>query len=78
MDVHPHKEMAVDASAVSEGLTSGDWLAVIGVLAGVAGTLGMVIFNMVMKRLDGIGDKQDRQGRNITRICTHLGIEEDT
>jgi hypothetical protein len=68
----------VDSSQVSEGLTSGDWLGIIGVMATLAGVLGMVIFNMVMKRLDEIGGKQDRQGRNITRICTHLGIEEDT
>lgn len=77
MDVHQHKEMAVDASAVSEGLTSADWLGIIGVFAGLCFTLGGVIFNMVMKRLDGIGSKQDRQGRNITRIMTKLDITEE-
>lgn len=66
------------SQTVAQGLTSGDWLGIIGLMAAVAGALGMVIFNMVMKRLDSIGEKQDTQGRNITRICTHLGIEEDT
>ena len=70
--------MDPSTQTVAQGLTSGDWLGIIGVMATLAGVLGMVIFNMVMKRLDGIGDKQDKQGRNITRICTHLGIEEDT
>jgi len=78
VDVHSHKELAVDASQVSEGLTSGDWLGIIGVLLTLAGVLGMIIFNIVMKRLDKIDGKQDKQGRNITRICTKLGIEEDT
>lgn len=68
----------MDTSQVAEGLTKGDLIALVGMLAAVAGVLGMVIFNIVMKRLDSIGEKQDTQGRNITRICTHLGIEEDT
>lgn len=76
MDVHSHKEMAVDAPAVAEGLTSGDWLGIIGVILTLAGVLGMIIFNMVMKRLDTIDDRSIAQGKTLTAICTKLGIQE--
>src|SRR5690242_5920830 len=76
VDVHTHKELAVDASSVSEGLTSGDWLGIIGVMAALAGTLGMIIFNMVMKRLDKIDARSIAQGKTLTAICTKLGVAE--
>ena len=78
MDVHQHKEMAVDAPTVAEGLTSGDWLGIIGLLAAVAGTLGMVIFNIVMKRLDRLDGKMELTSDRVIKIMTELKIEDVT
>ena len=70
--------MAVDAPAVAEGLTSGDWLGIIGLLAAVAGTLGMVIFNIVMKRLDRLDGKMELTSDRVIKIMTELKIEDVT
>lgn len=68
----------MDASAVSEGLTSGDWLGIIGALAGVVGAFGLVIFNMVMKRLDSLTGKVDLTSDRVIKIMTELKIEDVT
>ena len=71
--------MAVDPAQVSaSSLTNADWIALLTLALIGMGSMALIIYNNVVKKLDRIGDKQDKQGRNITRICTHLGIEEDT
>lgn len=70
--------MAVDASAVSEGLTWGDILGAIGVILGFACALGMIIFNMVMKRLDKIDNKVDLTSDRVIKVMTALNIEDVT
>lgn len=68
----------MDASTVAQGLTSGDWLGIIGVMAAVAGALGMIIFNMVMKRLDSLSDKVDLTSDRVIKIMTKFNIEDVT
>lgn len=68
--------MDASPSVVAEGLTTGDWLGILGLVLTLTGALGMVIFNMVMKKLDRIDSRSIAQGKNITAICTKLGIAE--
>lgn len=68
----------MDASppSVAEGLTSGDWLGIIGVFATLAGVLGMIIFNIVMKRLDNMNEKLQLTSDRVIKIMTKLNIED--
>lgn len=68
--------MDASTASVAQGLTTGDWLGIIGVMAALAGALGMIIFNMVMKRLDAIDKRSIAQGKTLTAICLKLGIQE--
>lgn len=68
--------MDPSTASVAQGLTSGDWLGIIGVMAALAGSLGMLIFNMVMKRLDKIDARSIAQGKTLAAICSKLGIPE--
>lgn len=70
--------MDPSTASVAQGLTSGDWLGIIGVMAALAGTLGMIIFNIVMKRLDRLTDKVDLTSDRVIKIMTELKIEDVT
>lgn len=68
--------MDASTASVAQSLTTGDWLGIIGVMAALTGALGMIIFNMVMKRLDKIDARSIAQGKTLTAICVKLGITE--
>lgn len=68
--------MDASTASVSQGLTNGDWLGILALVLTLAGALGMIIFNMVMKRLDKIDARSIAQGKTLTAICVKLGITE--
>lgn len=70
--------MDPSTTSVAEGLTSGDWLGIIGLFAGLAGVLGMIVFNIVMKRLDILSKKLELTSDRVIKIMTKLNIEDVT
>lgn len=68
--------MDASTAAVAQGLTSGDWLGILALVLTLAGALGMIIFNMVMKRLDAIDKRSIAQGKTLSAICMKLGVPE--
>lgn len=68
--------MDASTASVAQGLTNGDWLGILALVLTLAGALGMIIFNMVMKRLDKIDARSIAQGKTLTAICMKLGITE--
>lgn len=70
----------MDAStpSIAQGLTTGDWLGILAVVLTLAGALGMIIFNMVMKRLDALTEKVDLTSDRVIKMMTKLNIEDVT
>lgn len=70
--------MDASTASVAQGLTNGDWLGILAIVLTLAGTLGMIIFNMVMKRLDKFGEKLELTSDRVIKIMTKLNIEDVT
>lgn len=70
--------MDPSTASAAQGLTNGDWLGILAIVLTLAGALGMIIFNMVMKRLDGLGDKLELTSDRVIKIMTKLNIEDVT
>lgn len=70
--------MDQSTASAAQGLTNGDWLGILAIVLTLAGALGMIIFNMVMKRLDGLGDKLELTSDRVIKIMTKLNIEDVT
>ena len=47
-------------------------------MAALAGTLGTIIFNIVMKRLDKLDSKVDLTSDRVIKMMTELKIEDVT
>lgn len=91
MDIAPIQSALV-AVAEPQFLTTPEWLAVIAFILGGDVVLLGLLYNGIMSKFDGgtkrfdkidgkIEDQDEeiaKQGRNIARICTKLGVPEET
>lgn len=75
----------MDTAPVQSVLTTDQWLTLLLFFLGGEGVLVLIIYNNVIgrfkkgdDRFDNIDETMGKQGRNIARICTKLGVEEET